>query len=91
MTNDQLGRWASWLILRLMRLVAATEVGLALIFLGRSLTRVYFRRAVERFAVHPIAAARELATGVMIPAWVSLVLVSGWMIAAVGACWLLLT
>jgi hypothetical protein len=73
------------------RLVSATEIGLALIFLGRSLTRVYFRRAVDRFGmVDAVALAREPGTGV-VPAWVSVVLLSGWVIAAVAACWLVLS
>ena len=70
-------------------LVAATECGLALIFLGRSFTRIYVRRAVEQFRADAIAFARMPERDV-VPAWVSFVLLSGWVITAVASVSLLI-
>ena len=63
--------------------VAATECGLALIFLGRCFTRIYVRRAVEQFGADAIAFARRPESDV-VPAWVSFVFLSGWVITAVA-------
>jgi hypothetical protein len=71
------------------RLVGATELGLALVFLGRSFTRIYVRRAVDQFGAHGIALARMPESDV-IPTWVSIVLLGGWAIALVSAAGLLI-
>jgi hypothetical protein len=65
--------------------ITATEIGLALIFMSRSFTRLYQRSAV---AVHGLAGARAAETpgSGVIPAWVSLLAVTGWVTAlAAGA------
>lgn len=72
-----------------MQHVAATEFGLALVFLGRSFTRIYVRRAVAQFGADAIAVAR-LPESNVIPTWVSVVLLAGWAIALVAAGWLLI-
>ena len=51
-----------------------------MVFLGRSLTRLYFHRAVEQFGASAVVLARAPQSGV-VPAWVSFVLLSGWVIA----------
>lgn len=69
--------------------VAVTEIGLALVFLGRSFTRIYVRRAVAQFGADAIAFVQVPESGV-VPAWVSFVLLSGWGITAGALFWLLL-
>jgi len=71
------------------RHAGAIEVGLALIFMGRSFTRIYLRKAVARFGVDAVALAQIPESGV-IPAWVSFMLLSGWLIAAAAVGWLLI-
>lgn len=72
-----------------MQHTAAVELGLALIFLGRSLTRVYFARAVAEFgAAVTLARAPDIE---VIPTWVSVVLLSGWAIAGVATVMLALS
>jgi hypothetical protein len=73
-----------------MRLPAVVELGLALIFLGRSLTRFYFGRAVAQFGPSAVTLARAPDSD-LIPTWVSVVLLSGWMIAAVAGITLALS
>jgi hypothetical protein len=70
-------------IVLVVRHVAATELGLALVFLGRSFTRIYVRRAVAQFGADAIALARMPESDV-IPRWVSVVLLAGWAIALVA-------
>jgi hypothetical protein len=72
------------------RLTAVIESGLALVFLGRSLTRLYFQRALAEFGSSSAAVVRVTATEV-IPAWVSFVLLSGWAIALVATLALVLS
>ena len=74
---------------RPVQLVAATEFGLALVFLGRSFTRIYVRRAVAQFGADATAFARMPKNDV-VPAWVSCVFLSGWVITAFAAFWLLI-
>jgi hypothetical protein len=61
-----------------------------MIFLGRSLTRLYFHRAVEQFGASAVVLARAPASG-LVPAWVSLVLLSGWAIAVLATVALVLS
>jgi hypothetical protein len=70
----------------LVKHIAVTECGLALVFLGRSFTRIYVRRAVAQFGADAIAFARMPESDV-VPAWVSFVFLSGWVITAVASVW----
>src|SRR5262245_65774582 len=63
------------------RHAGAIEVGLALIFMGRSFTRIYLRKAVARLGVDAAALAQIPASGVL-PASVSFMLLSGGLVAA---------
>jgi hypothetical protein len=75
-----------------MRVTAGVELGLALIFLGRSLTRFYFGRAVAQFGPSAVALARAPETeSEVIPTWVSVVLLSGWAIAGIATVMLALS
>lgn len=71
-----------------MQHLAATEFGLALIFLGRSFTRIYVQRAVAQFGADAIAFA-HMPERVVIPSWVSVLLLSGWVISVVAGVLLL--
>jgi hypothetical protein len=68
--------------------ISAAEIGLALIFMSRSLTRLYQRGAV---AAHGIAGARaaEIPGSGVIPAWVSVLALTGWATALISGAWLL--
>jgi hypothetical protein len=67
--------------------ISAVEIGLALIFMSRSLTRLYQRGAV---AMHGLAGARaaEIPGSGVVPAWVSLLALTGWSTALVAGAWL---
>ena len=69
------------------QLMSVTEIGLAFIFMSRSFTRIYQRRAVELFGAAGARAAEIPGSGV-IPAWVSLVAVIGWVVALVAGAFL---
>ncbi len=68
--------------------IAATEVGLALVLMARSFTRIYYRRAIARFGLAGARAAAVPGTGV-IPVWVSLVMLNGYALAMFGTVVLL--
>jgi hypothetical protein len=57
--------------------ISAIEVGLALTFISRSVTRIYQRRAIARLGLAGVRAAETAGSGV-IPLWVSLLAVVGW-------------
>jgi hypothetical protein len=59
------------------RLIPVSEIGLAVILMSRSFTRIYQRRAVELYGIAGVRAAQTPGSGV-IPTWVSLVAVIGW-------------
>jgi hypothetical protein len=63
--------------------ITLVETGLALVFMARSFTRIYYGRAVARLGVAGARAAAVPGSGV-IPAWVSLVLLGGWAVAGLG-------
>ncbi len=73
-----------------MQHTAAVELGLALIFLGRSLTRFYFSRAVAQFGAAAVTLAHDPDSEV-IPTWVSVVLLSGWAVAGIATVMLALS
>jgi hypothetical protein len=68
--------------------IPATEIGLAVIFISRSLTRIYQRRAVELYGVAGMRAAQIPGSG-LIPAWVSFVAMIGWTTALLAGVWLI--
>jgi hypothetical protein len=70
------------------RPIPFTEIGLAVIFISRSFTRIYQRRAVELYGIAGVRAAQTPGSGV-IPIWVSLLAVIGWAAALLGAAWLI--
>jgi hypothetical protein len=69
--------------------ISMAELGLALIFISRSVTRIYQRRAISRYGIAGVRAAQTPGTGV-IPLWVSLVAVIGWSTAVVAGALILL-
>ncbi|MCA1853197.1 MAG: hypothetical protein LC647_12595 [Beggiatoa sp.] len=68
--------------------VSVVEQGLSLVFIGRSLTRIYCWREVERLQAAGVR-ARKTPDISMIPAWVSLLVVGGWAIVTLGTATLL--
>jgi hypothetical protein len=68
--------------------IPVTEVGLAVILISRSFTRIYQRRAVELYGIAGVRAAQTPGSGV-IPTWVSLVAVIGWAATLFAAAWLI--
>lgn len=75
---------------RSVRLVSAVELGLGLILLGRSLTRLYLGIAVERFGPSAAVLARDPDSD-LVPTWVSVILLSGWAIAPSATVMLVLS
>ena len=71
-----------------MRLIPVSEIGLAVILISRSLTRIYQRRAVELYGIAGVRAAQTPGSGV-IPTWVSLVALIGWAGTLLAVAWLL--
>ena len=70
--------------------ITATELGLALIFLSRSVTRVYGAAAIARHGVTGARVASTPGSGV-IPLWVSLLVVVGWLLALIAGAWTVVT
>jgi hypothetical protein len=68
--------------------IPATELGLALILISRSVTRIYQRRAIELYGIAGVRAAQIPGTGV-IPLWVSVMAVIGWTTALSAGIWIL--
>jgi hypothetical protein len=68
--------------------IQATELGLALIFISRSVTRIYQRRAIALYGMAGARVAQIPGNGV-IPIWVSLLAVIGWSTALVSGAWFL--
>jgi hypothetical protein len=66
--------------------IQATELGLALIFISRSVTRIYQRRAIALYGMAGARVAQIPGNGV-IPIWVSLLAVIGWSTALVAGAW----
>jgi hypothetical protein len=68
--------------------ITATEIGLALIFMSRIVTRVYQRGAI---AVHGITGARaaEMPGSGVVPVWVSLLALTGWATALLAGAWVI--
>ena len=66
--------------------IQATELGLALIFISRSVTRIYQRRAIALYGMAGARVAQIPGNGV-IPIWVSLLAVVGWSTALVAGAW----
>jgi hypothetical protein len=64
--------------------ITATELGLVLIFISRSVTRIYQRRAIELYGMAGAKVAQIPGNGV-IPLWVSFIAVIGWSTALVAA------
>jgi len=63
-----------------------TQVGLTLIFASWTLTRAFQRRALRRYGLlHAFKLARG---GVVVPVWVSLCNIAGWVLAVAAATWL---
>jgi hypothetical protein len=71
-----------------MRSISVSEIGLAVIFISRSVTRIYQRRAVELYGIAGVRAAQTPGSGV-IPTWVSLVAVIGWGATLLAVAWLI--
>lgn len=71
-----------------MRLISVSEIGLAVILMSRSFTRIYQRRAVELYGIAGVRAAQTPGSGV-IPTWVSLVAVIGWGATLLAVAWLI--
>lgn len=71
-----------------MRLISVSEIGLAVILMSRSFTRIYQRRAVELYGIAGVLAAQTPGSGV-IPTWVSLVAVIGWGATLLAVAWLI--
>jgi len=69
--------------------IPATEIGLALIFISRSLTRIYQRRAIADYGVTGARLGGIPGSGV-IPPWVSLLAVLGWLSALAAGAWIVL-
>jgi hypothetical protein len=70
------------------RLISVSEIGLAVILMSRSFTRIYQRRAVELYGIAGVRAAQTPGSGV-IPTWVSLVAVIGWGATLLAVAWLI--
>jgi hypothetical protein len=68
--------------------IIATELGLALIFISRSVTRIYQRRAIALYGLAGAKVAHIPGNGV-IPLWVSVLAVIGWSTALVAGVWIL--
>ena len=68
--------------------IPATEIGLALIFISRSLTRIYQRRAIAHYGIVGARLGGIPGSGV-IPSWVSLLAVFGWLAAVAAGAWTL--
>ena len=68
--------------------ITATEIGLAVIFISRSFTRIYQRRAVALYGIAGVRAAQIPGSGV-IPTWVSLLAVTGWAATLLAVAWLI--
>lgn len=68
--------------------IPATELGLALIFIARSVTRIYQRRAIALYGIAGARAAQIPGNGV-IPLWVSVLAVIGWLTALSAGVWIL--
>jgi len=66
--------------------ISLIEIGLALILLSRSFTRIYQRRAVALLGVAGVRIAEIAGSGV-VPVWVSLLSVTGWAMALPAAAW----
>lgn len=71
-----------------MRSISVSEIGLAVIFISRSFTRIYQRRALELYGIAGVRAAQTPGSGV-IPTWVSLVAVIGWGATLLAVAWLI--
>jgi hypothetical protein len=70
------------------RLISVSEIGLAVILMSRSFTRIYQRRAVELYGIAGVRAAQTPGSGV-IPTWVSLVAVISWGATLLAVAWLI--
>jgi hypothetical protein len=70
------------------RLISVSEIGLAVILMSRSFTRIYQRRAVELYGIAGVRAAQTPGSGI-IPTWVSLVAVIGWAATLLAVAWLI--
>ena len=68
--------------------ILATELGLALIFISRSVTRLYQQRAIALYGMAGVRAAQIPGNGV-IPLWVSVLAVTGWLTALSAGVWIL--
>jgi hypothetical protein len=68
--------------------IPATEIALALIFISRSFTRIYQRRAVALYGIAGLRAAEDPGSGV-VPTWVSLAAVTGWAGTLIAGIWLI--
>jgi hypothetical protein len=69
--------------------ITAAEIGLALIFMSRSFTRLYQRGAVAAEGLAGARAAEIPGSGV-VPAWVSMLALVGWATALAAGAWLVL-
>ena len=68
--------------------ISLIEIGLAVILMSRSFTRIYQRRAVALLGLAGVRIAEIPGSGV-VPAWVSLLAVTGWAIALPAAAWVI--
>jgi hypothetical protein len=68
--------------------VTLTEVGLTLIFVSWTLTRTFQRRALRRYGFIRAVQLAACAGGV-VPVWVSLCNILGWVLALVAGTWLM--
>jgi hypothetical protein len=68
--------------------IPATELGLALILVSRCMTRIYQRRAMALYGIAGVKATEIPGNGV-IPVWVSVVAVTGWLTALSAGLWIL--
>ena len=71
-----------------MRSISVSEIGLAMIFISRSFTRIYQRRAIELCGIAGARAAQTPGSGV-IPTWVSLLAVIAWATTLLAVAWLI--
>jgi hypothetical protein len=68
--------------------IPLSEIGLAVILISRSFTRVYQRRAVALYGIAGMRAAQTPGSGA-IPTWVSLVALIGWAATLLAVAWLM--
>jgi len=68
--------------------IPLSEIGLAVILISRSFTRIYQRRAVALYGIAGMRAAQTPGSGA-IPTWVSLVALIGWAGTLLAVAWLL--